>query len=172
MHQPQGFVDSQYPNYVCHLHKSLYELKQAPCAQFERFTSHLTSVGFQAFSADPSLFAWHHGNTFIILLLYVDDIILTGNDTSAIHSLICQLGSTFAMKDLGPLHYFLGLKVHKSSGTLFLSQTKCAVDLLRKYKMDGAKPYSPLAVNGSKLSAFNGDPLPDPSEYLSVVGAL
>lgn len=82
------------------------------------------------------------------------------------------MGSTFSMKDLGPLYYFLGLEVHRSNGTLFLPQTKYSIDLLRKYKIDGAKPYSSLMVNGSLLRAFDGDPLPDPSEYHSAVGAL
>ena len=121
MHQPQGFVDNQHPDYVCRLHKSLYGLKQAPRAWFERFTSHLQSLGFIASSADPSLFVWHYGNNFIILLLYVDDIIITGNNTTTVHSFIQQLAKAFAMKDLGPLHYFLGLEVSRSKDCLFLS---------------------------------------------------
>lgn len=76
------------------------------------------------------------------------------------------------MKDLAPLHYFLGLEVCRSNGSLFLSQTKYAVDLLRKYKMNGAKCYASPVINAAKLSILDGDPLPDPSEYRSVVGAL
>ena len=76
------------------------------------------------------------------------------------------------MKDLGPLHYFLGLEVYRSRDTLFLSQTKYAVDLLCKFKMDGAKPYSLPVISGSKLSLLDGDPLLDPFEYQSTVGAL
>ena len=76
------------------------------------------------------------------------------------------------MKDLGPIHYFLGIEVCRSNDSLFLSQTKYAIDLLRKFKMDRAKPYSSLVINGSKLSILDGDPLPDPSEYRNAIGAL
>lgn len=172
MHQPQGFVDLQHLDYVCRLHKSLCGLKQALRAWFDRFTNHLLSLGFLASSADPSLFIWRHSHIFIILLVYVNDIIITDNNSPSIYQLIKQLGPTFAMKDLGPLHYFLGLEVHRTNENLFLSQTKYAIDLLRKYKMDGAKPYSSPMVTGNKLSAFDGHPLPDLSEYCSDVGAL
>lgn len=162
-------MNTQHPHHVCRLHKSLYGLKQAPCAWFERFTTHLSAVRFHASSTDPSLFVWRTSD-YIILLLYVDDIILTGNNPVTINSLIHKFASAFAMKDLGPLHYFLGLVVCRTNGSLFLSQTKYVVDLLKKYKMDGAKPYSSPVINGSKLSILDGDPLFDPSEYHNVVG--
>ena len=76
------------------------------------------------------------------------------------------------MKDLGPLNYFLGLEVCRSIGSLFLSQTKYAIDLLKKFKMDGVKPYSSPVLTGSKLSILDGDPLPNSSEYRSAVGTL
>jgi hypothetical protein len=73
MAQPLGFIDSAHPSQVCKLHKSLYGLKQAPRAWFERFTSHLLTLGFTASLADASLFVLHHGSTTVYLLLYVDD---------------------------------------------------------------------------------------------------
>lgn len=118
------------------------------------------------------MFVWFYGHTFIILLLYVDDIITTGNNPTSSQLLIRQLALAFAMKDLGPLHHFLGLEVHQSSEGLFLSQTKYDVDVLKKFKLDGAKPYSSPAVGGSELSLFDGDPLPYPFEYHSAMGAL
>lgn len=172
MHQPQGFVDTQYPHHVCRLHKLLYGLKQAPWAWFGKFTTFLSSIGFHTSSTDPSLFVWHYPNDFIILLLYVDDIILTCNNSITLQSLIRQLASAFVMKGLGALHYFLGLEVCHSNGSLFLSQIKYTVDLLREYKMDSAKPYVSLVVNGTKLSQIDGDSLPDPSKYHSAVDAL
>lgn len=152
MHQPQGFVDQQHPNYVCPLCKSLYGLKQAPRAWFERFSSHQQSIGFEVSSVDQSLLAWLSFTAILIPLLYVDDIIITANNSSSNTSLIWELGSTFAMKDLGYLHYFLGIEVHRTTDKLFLSHTKYAVDLLQKFKMDGAKPISTPMVNGNKLS--------------------
>ena len=105
---------------MCKLHKSLYGLKQAPHAWFERFTSHLLTIGFTASIADPSLFVFHNGSTFLYLFLYVDDIILTGNNPVAVTSLITALASTFELKDLGPLRYFLGLQIDYGRDYLFV----------------------------------------------------
>ncbi len=99
MQQPPGFVDSKLPHHVCKLHKSLNGLKQAPRAWFEWFTSHLLTLGFVASIADPSLFIFRHNGIVLYLLLYVDDIILTGNDSTAIGTLITQLASSFELKD-------------------------------------------------------------------------
>uniref|UniRef100_A0A2N9I0T5 Reverse transcriptase Ty1/copia-type domain-containing protein n=1 Tax=Fagus sylvatica TaxID=28930 RepID=A0A2N9I0T5_FAGSY len=111
MAQPQGFIDSAKPGYVCKLHKSLYGLKQAPRAWFERFTSQLENLGFTDYSADPSLFTYKSHNKILYLLLYVDDIILIGTLPSLITNLITKLQQTFELKDFGPLHYFLGLQL-------------------------------------------------------------
>ena len=96
-------------DFVYRLKKSLYGLKQAPHAWNERFTSFLPSLGFQASLADPSLFVQHSSLGVVILLLYVDDIILTGSHASLLSSVIAALTQEFDMKDLGKLHYFLGL---------------------------------------------------------------
>ena len=73
-------VNSTLPSYVCHLQKSLYGLKQAPRAWFERFTSHFLTLGFKASVTDASLFILSNGLVTLYLLLYVDDIIITGNN--------------------------------------------------------------------------------------------
>ena len=99
-------MNSPYPDYVYKLHKSLYDLKQAPRAWFKRFASHLLHLGFTASIADSSLFIFYSAKTIIYLLLYVDDIIVTGNDASQVHNLIVALVQVFELKDLGPLNYF------------------------------------------------------------------
>jgi hypothetical protein len=109
MTQPQGFNSKIYPNFVCRLRKSLYGLKQAPRAWNDRFTGFLPSLGFQASLADPSLFVQHSSHGTVILLLYVDDILLTDSHSSLLTSVIDALTQEFDMKDLGPLTYFLGL---------------------------------------------------------------
>ena len=111
MQQPPGYVDSQFPSHVCKLHKSLYGLKQAPRAWFDRFTSQLLHLGFVPSLADPSLFIYHYHHTTIYLLLYVDDIIITGNDSTQISHLITTLSHAFELKDLGALSYFLGIQI-------------------------------------------------------------
>ena len=120
MQQPQGYVDSTHSAHVCKLHKSLYGLKQAPHAWFDRFTTHLLDLGFCASVADPSLFVFRRAGVVLYLLLYVDDIILTGNDSTAIITLISQLATVFELKDLSPLYYFLGLQVDSKAGGLFV----------------------------------------------------
>jgi hypothetical protein len=111
MAQPTSFIDAVQPSHVCHLHKSLYGLKQAPRAWFERFTSHLLTLGFTASVADASLFVLKQGSVIVYLLLYVDDIIITGSDSTVVSTIISQLSTTFEVKVLGPLWYFLVLQI-------------------------------------------------------------
>ncbi|CAL9003733.1 unnamed protein product [Prunus brigantina] len=103
-------------------------------------------------------------------MVYVDDILVTGNCNTACRSLISLLSAKFPVKDLGPLHYFLGLEVHRSGKGIFLSQTKYACDLLKKTDFIGASPCStPL---GSYKLDNCGDILADATFYCSTVGAL
>ena len=172
MRQPSGFVDPQKPDHVCRLNKSLYGLKQAPRAWFQCFSSHLLTLGFVASKADSSLFIFMDASTIIYLLIYVDDILLTGNNESRIASFIASLSRLFSMKDLGALHYFLGMEITRSSSGLHLSQSKYILDLLKKTNMVDCKPVLTPAVSGRRLSLLDGDPFPDVSQYRSVVGAL
>jgi len=80
MKQPKGFENPDYPNYVCKLNKAIYGLKQAPCAWYTELTNFLISVGFRKTHSDHSLFTLHSHNTVIFLLVYVDDIVITGNN--------------------------------------------------------------------------------------------
>ncbi|KAI5334816.1 hypothetical protein L3X38_024949 [Prunus dulcis] len=172
MKQPAGFLDSQYPTHVCKLNRSLYGLKQTPRAWFQCFSTHLEHLGFIASKADSFLFMYFHGSITIYLLIYVDDILVIGKSGSHITQLILDLGHQFFMKDLGPLHYFLGMEVVRTSTGLHLSQSKYILDLLTRMKMLDYKPLPTPAVGGRKLSSHDGDLLSDVSEYRSVVGAL
>lgn len=124
MTQPPGFETAD-PSLVCRLHKALYGLKQAPRAWFERLKSTLLKLGFCSSKCDPSLFTLHANQHSTFILVYVDDIIITGSSTSLIQQLVKKLNSEFSLKDLGKLDYFLGIEVHHSeTGALLLSQTK------------------------------------------------
>nr|GEZ41511.1 ribonuclease H-like domain-containing protein [Tanacetum cinerariifolium] len=94
------FVDPNKPNYVCHLQRSLYKLKQVPRAWFQRFASYATRVGFQHSKTDSSLFVFHRGSDIACLLLYVDDIILTASSSVFLPRIITSLHSEFAMTNL------------------------------------------------------------------------
>lgn len=88
MSQPQGIVDPLYPDYVCKLERSLFGLKQAPRAWNERFSKFLIQLGFQSSYADPSLFVKSNGHYIVVLLLFVDDIILTRDIDASIQHVI------------------------------------------------------------------------------------
>ena len=121
-HQPLGFWDLSHPDYVCLLKKLLYGLKQAPWAGYQWFANYVSCLGFSHSKADHSLFIYHQGNAMAYILLYVDDIILTTSVDALRKSIMTSLSSELAMKDLGPLSYFLGITVTRHAGGLFLSQ--------------------------------------------------
>ncbi|GLT66596.1 hypothetical protein SLA2020_389530 [Shorea laevis] len=172
MEQPPGFSAPSSPDYVCRLHKSIYGLKQAPRAWFTRLSHALLDVGFIGSKVDPSLFVYHTNKIHIFLLVYVDDIILTGNHEPTVDCLIGKLKSEFAMKDLGALGYFLGIQALRTSTGLHLRQSKYIVDLLQRVNMVDAKAYQAPCLAGSKMSKFEGEPLVDPTQFRHVVGAL
>jgi hypothetical protein len=127
--QPTGFADPAHPDLVCHLCKSLYGLKQAPRAWYIRFASYLTTLGFIEAKSDTLLFIFHRGSDMVYLLLYVDDIILTASSTELLRRTISALQREFAMKDLGPLHHFLGITIERPPDGLFLHQCTYTLDI-------------------------------------------
>jgi hypothetical protein len=128
--QPTGFVDPAQPDCVCLLNKSLYGLKQAPRAWYSRFATYITSLGFIEAKSDTSLFVFRRGTDTVYLLLYVDDIVLTASSVALLQQTISALKQEFAMKDLGPLHHFIGVSVQHQADELFLTQRQCALDIL------------------------------------------
>jgi hypothetical protein len=172
MEQPAGFVSSD-SSLVCKLHKALYGLKQAPRQWFERLKGTLLQLGFQNSKCDPSLFTFTKKSVVAYFLVYVDDIILTGNSPQFLKSVTQQLNSSFSLKDLGDLDYFLGIEVKvQPSGSLLLSQGKYVRDLLLKTDMHEANSISTPMSSSSKLSKTGSSPFSDPTFFRSVVGAL
>ncbi|GJX92200.1 ribonuclease H-like domain-containing protein [Tanacetum coccineum] len=171
MHQPPRFVDPKRPDYVCHLQRSLYGLKQASRAWFQRFSGYATRVGFQQSKTDSSLFIYHRGSDIAYLLLYVDDIILRASSSAFLQRVISLLHGEFAMTDLGSLNYFLGISAQRSSTGLFLSQSTYAKEILKCAHMQKCNPCRTLVDTEPKLEA-DGDPVNDPTLYRSLAGAL
>jgi histone deacetylase 1/2 len=122
MRQPPGYVDKTRPNYVCKLDKALYGLKQAPRAWYARLSTKLVALGFHASKADTSLFYFHKGSVIVFVLVYVDDIIVVSSTSEATSGLLRNLKEAFALKDLGDLHYFLGMEVTKVRDGIILSR--------------------------------------------------
>jgi hypothetical protein len=170
--QPAGFIDKDKPDHVCLLSKSLYGLKQAPCAWFQTFVGTLHTLGFLATGSDSSLFVYKHGNNVAYLLIYVDDIVLTVSSTALLQRIISHLSSTFAMKDLGPLHFFLGIQVRRTKDGFFLNQAQYAEEILDRAGMLHCKPAVTPIDTKPKVAVTDGRPADDASAYRSIADAL
>lgn len=119
MEQPHGFVFKS--GSICRLKKAIYGLKQAPRAWFEKLSQALYQFGFYSSKADSSLFIKFSSNSCVFLLVYVDDIIITGSNQAEVKNLIDKLDSFFSLKDLGTLNFFLGIEVHHTTQGIHLS---------------------------------------------------
>jgi len=171
MQQPRGLVDPALPTHVCHLHNSLYGLKQAPQAWYTQLSDFLLLIGFHTSKVDTSLFILTMNHDICYLLVYVDDILLTGNNSTLLHRLISLLSSEFKLRDLSHAHYFLGIEVTPTSMGLMLSQHKYALDILSRASMSSFKPVDTLA-SVSKVSLQPSGLYSDPTRYRQIVGAL
>jgi hypothetical protein len=132
--QPLGFETHDRKTHVCRLKKALYGLKQTPKSWYGRIDSFLMSLDFTKRSADPNIYFKVEDGEPVILLLYVDDLFLTGAENLIT---VCKrkLDAEFEMKDLGMMHYFLGLEVWQRSNGIFLNQGKYDVEILKRFGM-------------------------------------
>jgi len=171
--QPKGFEIYDRESHVCRLKKALYELKQAPRAWYERIDSYLMKLGFTRSEVDPNLYFKVTDDKPLILVLYVEDLFLTGADP-LIHECKREMASEFEMKDLGLMHYFLGLEVWQKPGEIFLSQGKYVVKILERFGMVDCKPITTLIeLDFKKLSGSVVRPvLRNATEYRQLVRAL
>ncbi|KAL5825808.1 hypothetical protein ACOSQ3_021871 [Xanthoceras sorbifolium] len=172
MKQPEGFENAACHTHVCYLHKSLYGLKQAQRAWFDKLKCALLGWGFKSSVSNHSLFIRKQAAGVILLLVYVDDILVTGSDIKQVHQVIAAFNAKFALKTLSSLKYFLGFEAPRDQHGLHLSQSKYARDLLQKTNMAAAKPYPTPASGSLKLTISDGAPFFDPSLYRSTIGAL
>nr|KYP55651.1 Retrovirus-related Pol polyprotein from transposon TNT 1-94 [Cajanus cajan] len=173
MEQPPGFVAQGESGLVCRLRRSLYGLKQSPRAWFGKFSHVVQNFGLKRSEADHSVFYCHTSpGRCVYLIVYVDDIVITGNDATTISQLKKHLFSQFQTKDLGHLRYFLGIEVAQSKEGIVISQRKYAIDILKETGMLDCKPIdSPMDPN-QKLMADQGEPFTDPERYRRLVGKL
>jgi hypothetical protein len=157
---------------VCCLRCSLYGLKQAPCAWFQRFASVIIATSFSPSNHDLALFIHTSPRGRTLLLLYVDDIIITGDDSEYIAFIKARLSEKFLMSNLGPLRYFLGIEVSFTSDGIYLSQEKYIQDLLARSSLTHHRIVeTPIELN-LHLRAIDGKPLTDPTRYRHIVRSL
>ncbi|KAG8493268.1 hypothetical protein CXB51_010719 [Gossypium anomalum] len=175
MHQPPGYVQTGLDGkqLVCRLKKALYGLRQAPRAWFDKLKCFFVSIGFVASRSDASLFVRTQSESTLYVLVYVDDIIITGSSSTIIDWFVRLLHEKFSLKDMGDLHFFLGIEVTRSStGSVHLCQAKYIRDILARASMATAKSVPTPMVSSSVMSKDDGECLVDPTEFRSLAGAL
>ncbi|CAH9131081.1 unnamed protein product [Cuscuta epithymum] len=181
MEQPEGFQVPKKEHLVCRLKKSLYGLKQAPRQWYKKFDSFMVKHQYRRTVADHCLYLKKFPDgKFIILLLYVDDMLIVGQDVSLINNLKQDLSKFFYMKDLGPAQQILGMKIvrDRKARKLFLSQEEYVERVIKRFNMDNAKPVGTPLANHFKLSKESCPSSEKEKEmmkavpYSSVVGSL
>ncbi|CAM8966405.1 unnamed protein product [Rhodiola kirilowii] len=173
MELPPGFFKSDKScGKVCRLLKSLYGLKHGPRQWFSKFSAALLKFGFVQSLNDYSLFTYTRSGQFLALLVYVDDIVLTGTSNDLIVEVKQFIDSQFRVKDLGLLKYFLGIEVARSPKGIFINQRKYALDLLLDTGLIGCKPSVIPMDTKIQLALSKTAPVEDVSSYRRLVGQL
>ncbi|KAK1606785.1 hypothetical protein QYE76_030467 [Lolium multiflorum] len=172
MQQPPGFEDARYPSHVCKLQRSIYGLKQSPRAWYARLSQRLYDLGFSASKADTSLFFFSRDGVEIYMLVYVDDIVISGSTPEAVDRLVHALAASFPIKDMGKLDYFLGLEASYNSGGMTLTQRKYALDLLHRVNMENCNSAPTPLMTSERLARDTGTALStdDAFSLLTLIG--
>ena len=171
MKQPEGFSEKGKENMVCRLKRSLYGLKQAPRQWYKKFDNFMCNNGFTRLQADHCCYVKNFGSSYIILLIYVDDMLVAGSSIGEINKLKQQLSKQFEMKDLGNAKQILGMRIirDRDKGTLKLSQEEYVKKVLHRFKMDGAKPISTPLAKHFKLTKEQSPKTEEERNYMNVV---
>ncbi|KAI3821566.1 hypothetical protein L1987_09134 [Smallanthus sonchifolius] len=153
--QPPGFEDLMNPNMVFKLDKALYGLHQAPRAWYETLSTHLLANEFVRGKIDLILFIQKSGGDYLLVQIYVDDIIFGSTNEGLCKDFKGVMKSKFEMSTMGELSFFLGLQVNQKEDGFFIHQSKYVKDILSRFKMEECTPYdTPIPVNHK----LNSDP--------------
>nr|GEU66640.1 hypothetical protein [Tanacetum cinerariifolium] len=180
MEQPEGFVNPKYPNHVCKHKRSIYELKQASRQCNKRFDDEIKKFGFTQNPDEPCVYLKASRSYIAILILYVDDILLMGNNIPMLQDVKSYLGRSFAMKHLGEAAYILGIKIYhdRSKRLISLCQKAYIENILKRYYMENSKRRTIPTQEKLKLSKSQGASTPAEKQrmqnipYASVVGSI
>lgn len=171
MEQPEGFVASGQEKKVCRLVKSLYGLKQAPKKWHEKFDMVMMSNGFKINECNKCVYVRNTPNRYVMICLYVDDMLIMGNNDTIIQTTKRMLTSKFEMKDLGVADVILGIKISRISDGLILSQSHYIEKILDKFKKYNIIPMkTPMDVS-MHLVSNTGDSKSQ-LEYSRIIGSL
>ncbi|KAH9794818.1 Integrase catalytic domain-containing protein [Citrus sinensis] len=171
--QPRGYEVKGAENKVYRLKKALYGLKQAPRAWFSKIESYFIKEGFQRCLSEHTLFKKNGGDGRILIVsLYVDDLIFTGNDGKMFEEFKRSMKQEFEMFDLGRMKHFLGVEVVQGLTGIFISQRKYANEVLERFGMKYCNPVKNLIVLGCRLVKDEGGTKVDSTIYKQMVGSL
>jgi len=168
----KGFIDPNFPNHVYKLKKALYGLKQAPMAWYERLIEFLVNQGYRKGGSDKILFLKDDNRRLMMTHIYVDDIVFDGMSNEMVQHFFQQMQSKFEMSLVGELAYFLGLQVKQMEDTIFISQSKYAKNIVKKFDMDNGIHKRTPAATHLKLSKDENCVAVDQSMYKSMIGSL
>lgn len=169
MDPPPGM---NFGNKVCKLNKALYGLKQSPRAWFGRFSKFMKNLGYKQSDADHTLFIKNNQGKITALIVYVDDMVVTGNDEDEMRNLKNALSTEFELKDLGRLKYFLGIEVARSSQGITMCQRKYTLDLLSETGMLDCQPIDTPIEQNHGLTLLSNKPPANKERYQKLVGKL
>ncbi|GJY57276.1 retrovirus-related pol polyprotein from transposon TNT 1-94 [Tanacetum coccineum] len=149
--QPEGFVDPDHPTHVYRLKKALYGLKQAPRAWYDTLSRFFLDNKFSKGAVDQTLFTQKTGKHILLVQIYVDDIIFALTDPKACDIFSNKMSSKFQMSMMGQMSFFLRLQVSQSPGGIFINQSKFALEILKKFRMDSCDHVNTPMVDRLKL---------------------
>ena len=171
--QPQGYEVSKEEGMVYKLHKALYGLKQAPRAWFSRIEAYFIKEGFTNSPNEQTLFIKRVGGNILIVSVYVDDLLFTGNNDELLEEFKSSMKSEFDMTDLGKMRYFLGIEViQKPEEGIFICQRKYAAEVIDMFGMQHHNPVCNPIVPGQKIGRDEAGEKVDPTLYKQMVGSL
>lgn len=171
--QPRGYEQKGGEHKVYKLHKALYGLKQAPRAWFSRIEAHFTHEGFQKCISEHTLFVKQNsGGKILIVSVYVDDLIYTGDDEQMMLEFKESMMKVFDMTDLGKMRFFLGIEVLQMDDGIYVCQRKYAQEILKRFGMEECNAVKNPIVPGFKIDKNEGGVKVDETYYKQIVGSL
>ena len=168
---PPNFKSTSHPNVVCRFEKLDYGLKQAPRAWHSMIMQFLCRIGFWMSKSDNSLFIQGTSSGQIFLIIYIDNLVISGKHLVDINKVKMLLLGKFKMKDMNKLHYFLGIEVIQTSTSTMLSQCHYILNLLFKFGMMDHKPISTPLDQNMELHTDSGTPS-ELTQYHQIIGSL
>ena len=180
MSQPEGFIDPNRPNYVCKLNKSIYGLKQPAICWNSTLHEFITSSGYRRSAADECIYIKQTKNSngkisFVILAVYVDDMLPVSNDIDFLNAEKKSLCDRFEMTDQGEVHYILGMSIKRDrqNRTMYISQQNYVEGILKRFGMEDCKPISTPMENFAKFHKLSDEDKPfDTQIYQQAIGCL